>query len=252
MERKKGKLSPLQTAGLLLASALFLASCLYFRAAPWRMIGAGFCHQIKARSPEFDFPFCYRCSGMFSGIVIGIISFFALRKRGGFLSASSLLALGAALIIFLTDVVNSSALIPVSWYTESAESRFLTAFPFGYCMANIILPILPHFYEQNQTETKKVLWKSLLFFAGGFGSMYLMLFCRSRFLSGLVLVLICTGCLFFVDMLYAILIKCIAILFKKSCPLQTALSWGLTAGLTQITLIGSLHLKLLGIGFFPA
>lgn len=231
------------------AFCAFIAVCWIFHTDPSTFIGAAFCHQISSRSPGYGFPFCYRCSGMFSGIFFGILSFYIFPENKKLLDKTRLTIFTAAFFIFLLDAVNSSSFIPISLYKESEIGRFLSAYPFGYSLSLIVIPVFLFIFDTEYIRPKPGPFKRFLFFSlTGFLS-WLFIFSNNRILSGLFRIPVCAGSLFLLCILWMILCKCAASLTKKNRENKIYFSAGISLALLQVTVIGSAHFLLVRSGF---
>ena len=178
--------------------AQFALLCVVLKTPPDRLIGAAFCHQIVSRSPEHGFPFCYRCSGLFSGIFFGLIFFLRIARGSKLFSKRSFILLAAAFLLFMADILNSTEFLDIDWYQESVEFRFLSAFPVGFTLTGVIVPALYYFIplEKAPARPKQGLIESI-FFICSWGISYLLIFSGSRFLLESARILICGGSLAF-------------------------------------------------------
>ena len=125
----------LAAAGLLSFSLL----CILLKIHPDRLIGAAFCHQIASRSPSPNFPFCYRCCGLFFGITWAILSRSIIKRDRRVFSAGEIALFFFSFVLFISDIANTSPYIGFRLYTDQPATRFLSAFPFGFSLAEIIM-----------------------------------------------------------------------------------------------------------------
>jgi uncharacterized membrane protein len=99
-----------------------------------------FCHQIPARSPHFQgttFPVCYRCAGLYGGILIGYL-FLAMRGRSWtFAGRGGALAAATPLAVFLVDAWANGLGI----WNSPGWWRALTGFGGGLSIPVILLPL---------------------------------------------------------------------------------------------------------------
>lgn len=73
-------------------------------------VGYSLCHQIADRSFFFyniQMPLCSRCTGMYVGAMVGFAFLLPAKRRSGLPSKKILYLLGAALLIFAIDGINS-------------------------------------------------------------------------------------------------------------------------------------------------
>ena len=235
------------TAALpVLAVLLFAVLCIVLKTPPDRLIGAAFCHQIAARSPEHHFPFCHRCSGLFSGIFFGIIWFFRIATDNKVFSKKSVLQFAAAFILFIADILNSSRLLNIHRYPDKGEFRFLTAFPMGFYLAGIILPAL-HYFLMNGKETKRQNrpLTEIVFLLCAWAFSYFLIFSHVRIFLETARVMVCCGSMGFLITLYCILVHCAAAFRHTGCRLRTAVRIAAAAAFTQVSLFGFLHILLI-------
>lgn len=229
------------------AMLLFLALCLFLHTRPDRLIGAAFCHQIPSRSPSFGFPLCFRCSGLFLGIFWSL-TFSLLSERSEKLFSAAISAgTIAALFLSLLDIVNGKDFFPVQWYADTPNIRFLSSFPLGFMLVQLISPIFFTLSEPFRPvgKIRRNIFILPAFLIGAAVS-YLIIFSESRILS-LVFrwpAALCAG--IFLLTLYFVLIKCIFLLRNKACGNRAALSAAFSIALLQICIIGTIHLR-----YFP-
>jgi uncharacterized membrane protein len=101
--------------GLLILAALLVFS-IWWRATPPGILGkAGaaayaVCHRIASHSFSIagqQLPLCARCTGMYLGALLGILYHLRLGKRSGMPPLKISLVLGAFLLLFAVDGINS-------------------------------------------------------------------------------------------------------------------------------------------------
>ena len=115
-----------------------------------RLIGYALCHQLPERSfffHEHQSPLCARCTGMYLGLLIGLI--FLVARRRTHSARLPAAAITSVLIGFITimgiDGVNSTiAIIPGApqLYHTTNVHRIVTGSLCGLAMAWLFLPIL--------------------------------------------------------------------------------------------------------------
>lgn len=110
-------------------------------------IGYAVCHRIDARSfhlGERPLPLCVRCSGMYLGFMLGLISLALTRpRRGGMPSGKIWAFLGLLFAIFAVDGLNSYLhLFPNApgLYEPNNILRLLTGTGVGLAIAVVIYP----------------------------------------------------------------------------------------------------------------
>lgn len=126
-------------------------------------IGYAVCHQIPARSFFLggrQLPLCARCSGMYLGALVTLIYQIRLGRLGGMPARKILIILGAFLIAFAMDGINSYLhLFPnlPNFYEPRNWLRLLTGTGVGIGMSAVLLPIF------NQTVWKDWIELPLLY-----------------------------------------------------------------------------------------
>lgn len=230
---------------LLTAAVLFTLCCCFLKVSPDRLTGAAFCHQIPARSPAFDFPFCYRCSGLFFGIFFGLLTSCFTGTGEKLFSRQILAAYTISIIFFILDILNSSKFPVFHIYPEKVSYRFLSAFPLGYCTARLIASIIKSVVLQKSSNPKNNTIPELLLFFGTSGLSFLLIFHENYPVSILSRIILGAAAVIFLSCLYAILIKCHALWRNKTCEGSGIFCAGLSCALLQISLFGFLHLRFL-------
>lgn len=228
---------------IFLFSAIFFSTCLVLHVSPSKLVGAAFCHQIPSRSPAYDFPFCYRCSGLFFGIFFGSITGVFSQRNKLFLSKTEILLLFLSLILFFTDILNSSKIPEIHFYKESVMVRMLSSFPLGFTLSGTVFHILD--YLNMIHRSKKGLYPSavlIIFITGGFLS-YVFIFTHNQFLSICSRIILSTSAAVFLSCLYGILIYGIKSLHNHNISIFSITAKGISAALIHITLFGFLHLR---------
>ena len=251
MSGSSKKIFPIYSIPVLIILTLFIALCCFLRTSPDKLIGAAFCHQIPSRSPSPDFPFCYRCMGLFCGIFFGSLYSIILRISGRFFSKFEIFMFILTLLLFLTDIVNKTAFFGIRIYSDNAEFRFFSAFPLGYTLVCLLFPIYLYLYEfKNTAGSGRILWFFCIMAAGCLISWI------SAFRTGaaglwFTRIFTVAGSLGFVFVLYCILVKCAAIVLKKECHFRTASLTAFFLTLLQICLLGGIHLALIRFWLIP-
>ena len=228
---------------LSISICVFFAVCLLLKTDPFHLIGAAFCHQIPSRSPDFHYPFCYRCGGLFFGIFYGGFFYIVKKRRISPFSISELFFLIAAFLIYLLDILNSSKFRMGSLYQETVQYRLLSAYPLGLFLSQLILGISEKWLTFPclfRIDNKII--KIILFLIGAFFCWFL-IFSRMYLLSIISRILSGFGCLFFLTFLYMILSNCFLELHGKSAQDNPTLLYGFSIAMLQISFFGFLHLK---------
>lgn len=224
---------------------VFFMLSMILQVVPDRFAGAAFCHQLQSRSPAYGFPFCYRCSGLFSGILGGILFSLISRKGKKLFSVPLLCGTAAAFLLFLTDIINTTEFIPVHWYEEREDLRFLSAYPLGFMLVCIIAPV---FFALTEKDIRPGPLRREMLLPGlviGAGISYLFIFSGSKIMLTAFRFPAALAAVIFLWVLYYILTKCIFILRSKTCPDLTAAAAAVILALVQICLFGSVHLLFL-------
>ena len=224
---------------------VFFMLSMILHVMPDRFAGAAFCHQLPSRSPAYGFPFCYRCSGLFSGIMCGILFTLLSRKSRKLISIPVIIGTLAAVALFLTDIINTTEFIPVRWYEEREDIRFLSAFPLGYMLVCVIAPVFIAVTEKDIRTgplRREALLTGLLI---GAGISYLFIFSRSRIMLTVFRFPVSLAAVMFLGVLYYILTKCIFILRNRTCQDLTAGAVSAVLALLQICLFGFVHIQFL-------
>ena len=224
---------------------LFIILCIFLNTAPDRLIAAAFCHQLPSRSPAPDFPFCFRCAGMFSGIFWSILFSFLSERRGTLFEKRLITAFAAAFLLFMLDIINTTEYIPIRLYEEKEEIRFLSSFPLGYMLVRLMAGIWLYFFNGFKTKEIFRTFFSLPFLLITSAVSFLIIFRGKAFLLHCFGHFLATGSLFFLLILYSILIRCIAILKNRSYPDRMIMLTALFIVFIQVCLLGGLHIRFL-------
>ena len=230
---------------LIISAFLFIFCCFFLKVSPDRLTGAAFCHQIPDRSPAFDFPFCYRCSGLFSGIFFGLLTSCFTESSDKLFSRQILAAYAVSIVLFLLDILNSAKFPVFHIYPEKVSYRFLSAYPLGYVTARLIAAIMKYILLPYPSKsTNKGTFDFLMFF-GTSGLSFLLVFTEKYPVSFLSRIILGATAVIFLSCLYAILIKCYALWRNKAFERNNIICSGLSCALLQISLFGFLHLRFL-------
>lgn len=230
---------------LFAAVFLFVCFCCFLKVSPDHLTGAAFCHQIPARSPAFNFPFCYRCSGLFFGIFFGLLTSCFTGRGDKLFSRQILAAYAVSIVLFLLDILNSSKFPVFHIYPEKVSYRFLSAYPLGYVTAQLIASIIKYILLPHPSKSTKNRIFDFLIFFGTSGLSFLLIFTEKYPVSFLSRVILGATAVIFLSCLYAILIKCHALWRSKTYKRINILCSGLSCALLQISLFGFLHLRFL-------
>lgn len=248
--KQSSKIAGLSIPAAVFGAILFIILCICLNTEPDRLIGAAFCHQLPSRSPSPDFPFCFRCSGLFSGILWGILFSFLSIQSGKLFEKKVIAAFTAAFFLFLLDIVNTTEYIPIRWYEEKEEIRFLSSFPLGFILVRLIAAIWLHFFTGFRTKAIFRPFFSLPFLLITAAVSFLVIFRGTPFFQRCFGHIIAIGSLIFLLILYSILIRCIALLKNRSWQDRTVLQSALLIVFLQICLLGGLHIRFLPAELF--
>lgn len=239
--KKSGMSVPAAVTGVI----LFIILCFSLGTAPDRLIGAAFCHQLPSRSPAPDFPLCFRCAGLFSGIIWGILFSFLSKRSKNLFDKKVLAMLAAAFLLFMLDIVNTTEYIPIHWYEEKAAFRFLSSFPLGYMLVRLMAGIWLHFFDNFRTKEILPHFSGLPFFLITAAVSFLTVFSGNASVLHFFGYLLSAGSLIFLLILYSILIRCIALLKNAAWQDRTVLLSALLIVFLQICLLGGIHIRFL-------
>lgn len=224
---------------------LFTAVCIFLRTDPVRLIGAAFCHQIPGRSPAFSFPFCYRCSGLFSGVLCSEIVFLLCEKQKKLLIKRSIVLFVVSLAVYFLDILNSSKFPDVRIYTETVTMRFLSSYPLGFSLGMIILQVLFYFYPVLVFGSIRSHFGKIILMIVGWIISYGCVFSGFYPLSIFLRILLGFACFVFLCSLYSILIFCIVSLKNREFRIHDVFFIGLALAFFHTALLGGLHLRFL-------
>ncbi len=226
------------------AAVSFIMLCILLHVRPDQLIGAAFCHQMEARSPLSGFPFCYRCSGLFSGILWGMIFSLLRHNYGRVLSMQTVFPIAASFIIFLSDIINKTEYIPVRFYQDRTVIRFLSAYPLGFFLSKMIVSLSGSLFGLHSAPGSRNIYITGIALSGSCLIAYFAIFSRNLLILRMSGFMISAGSLFFLLILYSILVKCIGMLQNNDISLKSCLCASIFPALFQICVLGSLHLYL--------
>ena len=228
---------------LLISMILFVCVCLFLHVSPFRLIGAAFCHQIPSRSPDFHFSFCYRCAGLFSGVFCGLAASMIWNYEKKLLPTKSICFFTFSLLLFITDILNSSKFPMIHLYPERVNFRFLSAFPLGFSLSRIIMQIFRYwFHIKNAFQINNSIIKLISFVLFAVLS-YILIFSHVELLSVISEILLSIGCIVFLSLLYMILFFCISLLRNKQADKTSAMLAALSLSFFHITCFGGIHIR---------
>ena len=222
---------------------LFAGLCLVLHTAPDRLIGAAFCHQLPSRSPSHGFPFCFRCSGLFSGVFWGILFSLSAKPSEKRFEKKLPAAFIAAFILFLIDIVNTTEYIPLHWYEERENIRFLSSFPLGYMLVRIMSAVWHILFDIRRQKKDSSPFISPLFMLITAAFSYLIIFRGTPFILHCFGYLLACGSLFLLLALYSILVKCIALLKNRTCRDRAALETAIFFVFLHLCILGGIHIR---------
>lgn len=132
-------------------------------------IGYAVCHQISARSFQiFDrsMPLCARCSGMFTGAMLGLVYQIAQGRKGKMPPLLVMILMGLLALAWALDGTNSfTMLIPglPSVYTTQNWTRLITGTGMGLALSAILLPsFIQTVFVRWEEESALGNWKQVL------------------------------------------------------------------------------------------
>lgn len=225
------------------AALWFGFACFFLHETPFHFIGSAFCHQIPARSPSAGFPFCYRCSGLFFGIFWGELLYF-LRSEKKLFQPADVILFFAGLVLFLTDILNSSKFPVLTFYPETIRFRFLSSWPLGFMISQFVMNAFTFLSESSSLHFGKTKIGNVLLFFTVIICVFLsalMTFSANRLVLDLAGLLLSVGCVVFLTLICSILILCIHSLKNKKIDSETSLVIGISIALIYITVIGTVH-----------
>ncbi len=186
------------------------------------LIGYAFCHQNPERSPfagTNQFTFCYRCTGLYVGILLAALWSFPLRKSINLFSKPLCIYVGLSLLFYLTDSLNASFLLPLFGlrpvYKDQEMIRFLSGFFMGTACSVMILSIFSRLFYLHPAVDKKTEKRNLQLFGfliSGFFVTYILFKGENIFFKKILNFLCSITALSFLSVLYSILI----LIFSKT------------------------------------
>lgn len=229
---------------ILILLLLFFFLTGYLKTTPARLIGAAFCHQIVERSPGHDFPFCYRCSGIFLGIISGIAVCLLSKKTEGLSGIKELLLFLISALLFVLDALNSSTYLNSFLYKDQVYTRFLSAFPMGFMLGLIVIRIAFYLFKVDIPAAQYRNISVIALFPFFFAAAFIMLFSSNHFIYRILSVFSCAAALGILSILYAILLKAVGLLLNKNLRTGSAVLTGIILAAAQICAFGGTHLLL--------
>ena len=229
---------------------LFISICIRFQCVPSWTFGAAFCHHIAARSPMFgtiQLPVCHRCAGLFAGVFCALLYSLIRREKEAPFSVDSIVFLGASLLFYGIDILNSTTLLDITIYQDQTHTRFLSGFSAGAGIAGFILPLYRNLFRVGKGQ--KPSWLLRL----GFLSFCAFLFHAALFSGSAVIsfplrLILCTTAVLFLMLLYSILVKAVALLKGKAVPPRAVYSAAAALAFLQIDVMSFAHLWLTASG----
>lgn len=224
-----------------------LCLCLIFSENVFSFFGAAFCHQFPSRSPEAHgliFPFCYRCSGLFLGILFSSLFILLTKRSPKLLDPYAIVFFCLALIFFVTDVINSSGFLKATLYTGSQELRMISGFSLGAVIPLFVMPALSTVFTDVSNRFRRMKASALLHF------LYCAVFCyfcvlgisqNNTVLFYLFAALCSVSAFGFLAVLYSILIRIILVYRYDIESSVNIIYAGMLCALVQIIVFSSLH-----------
>ena len=227
----------------LIVLGLFIIVCIFLQTSPDRLIGAAFCHQMSNRSPEYNFPFCWRCSGLFSGIFFGWIADIFGKKSKKLISQAEIVLFFVSAGFFLIDILNSSKFPGFSLYPESVKMRMISAYPLGFMMMQIIYRIFSRWTNGAIVSKPFGVWFTPIIMINGWILTDIIIFSHNYALSLIFRNLLAFSALAFLITLYTIIILCIIELKNQTYALPSVLTLGCMIAMVHIMLFGGIHIR---------
>ncbi len=229
---------------------IFIVICVNFQCSPSWAVGAAFCHQMPDRSPMFgtaQLPFCFRCAGLFAGILCALLYSLLRREDEAMFSARSIVFLAAALLFYGIDILNATTLLDITIYPDQTHTRFLSGFAAGAGIAGFILPLYRNIFHIEGSRKPSLLLRL------GFLLVCAALFHAAMYSNSTVIelplrIILCLSAVTFLIQLYSLLIKAIASVREIPCPAKSVYLPAAAFALLQIDLLSFAHLQLTASG----
>lgn len=122
-------------------------------------IGYAFCHQNPERSPfagTMQFAFCFRCTGLFSGIFFALLWQIPFRKSGKIFSKPIIIFLILSLFFYFIDSFNASFLPDLlgiqPFYEDQEWIRFISGLLLGTALSIMVYSIFARLFYKQPSE----------------------------------------------------------------------------------------------------
>lgn len=133
-------------------------------------LGYAVCHQNPKHTLEITgrlLPLCARCTGMYLGALIAMVSLSRQGRAGAFPARGKKIALAGLVLFFVVDGLNSMAaslLGRQGLYAPSNILRLITGLGMGLVLANVLVPLWHNtFWEESSDEPVLKTWRQLVF-----------------------------------------------------------------------------------------
>ena len=122
-------------------------------------IGYTFCHQNPERSPfagTMQFAFCFRCTGLFSGILFALLWQIPFRKSGKIFSKPIIIFLILSILFYFFDSFNASFLSDLlgiqPFYEDQEWIRFISGYLLGSALSILVFSIFARLFYKQPSE----------------------------------------------------------------------------------------------------
>ena len=229
---------------------IFILICVRFQCAPSWTVGAAFCHQMPDRSPMFgtaQLPFCFRCAGLFAGILCALLYSLLRKEDEAMFSVRSIVFLAAALFFYAIDILNSTTLLDVTIYPDQTHTRFLSGFAAGAGIAGFILPLYRNLFHHEGNRKPSLLLRL------AFQTVCAILFHAAVYADSTVIefplrIILCLSAMIFLILLYSLLIKAVSLARGSTRSAKSVYLPAAAFALLQIDLLSFAHLQLTASG----
>ena len=229
---------------------IFVIICVRFQCAPSWAVGAAFCHQMPDRSPMFgttQLPFCFRCAGLFAGILCALPYSMLRKEDEAMFSFRSIVFLAAALIFYGIDILNSTTLLDITIYPDQTHTRFLSGFAAGAGIAGFILPLYRNVFHIEGSRKPSLLLCLIFLLVCAF-LFHAAVYADSAVIELPLRIILCLSAVIFLILLYSLLIKAISMAKGTARSAKSVYLSASAFALLQIDLLSFAHLQLTASG----